>query len=624
MTTNSRECHDEAPHRGFTYAPLLEPAKQLRLLSFETSCSATHLSCRLETFDREACPVYYALSYVYGDSSMREPILVNGEEADLNRNGWRVLQQARAQAHVGSYYWIDALCINQTDLEEKAVQVQKIADIFTGAAEVWTCFGAHEDDSKILFRALASFPLQDPSSQVDTSLDERSDDMQRRTVNWLVSLGDEFERFATALKAFGRRPFFSRTWIYQELYLASKVIMICGNESANMEALKEISLICSTLLISYRPQWDYDYKQVQLELMDMLAKADLFVKLPDPDLHDLNIMTHQIHRKAERAEALHYSGPYGIVRIQNAIKNLRCQNPRDKIFATLSLLGRSSGILPDYGISCFELALQVLREHSRWEGQQMPFQLAALLCVNLRLDTSAADVRNATIRNNALEIDDVRLSGWINSATMLRNRSTFACQVRRTSSGHMTAPFLTESDPNLDQHWNGVKKPLPSNMEREPFLSNDNRCVFADQRHVAIATCNLSDGDWIVPLSDYDSEMSLETYCYGLILRSNGLDSYRIAGELAFFPYCRPCCSWDRCGCGSGPQSHPDFHTSFDFSIDREELLLLSIRLRAPFETMRQESHYRACRPPLLPTGPPMKWHFTSATRNNSTTPLTG
>ena len=68
---------------------------------------------------------------------------MNGKETDVNQQGWHTLQQANARASTGSYYWLDAICINQDDDNEKAIQVYKIAQIFTGAIEVWACFASN-------------------------------------------------------------------------------------------------------------------------------------------------------------------------------------------------------------------------------------------------------------------------------------------------------------------------------------------------------------------------------------------------------------------------------------------------------------------------------------------------
>lgn len=46
--------------------------------------------------------------------------------------------------------------------------------------------------------------------------------------------------------------------------------MLFGAEAANMQALQDVTKVCSSLMMSYRPQSEYDYKDAQLELNELL------------------------------------------------------------------------------------------------------------------------------------------------------------------------------------------------------------------------------------------------------------------------------------------------------------------------------------------------------------------
>jgi hypothetical protein len=611
MSTSVR-FHDAADHRNFEHTPLIEPTKQFRLLSFETSSSA--LSCRLQNFDLKDCPEYYALSYVYGDPSIRESIVVNGREADVNQQGWHTLKQASARASARSYYWLDAICINQDDHHEKAIQVYKIAQIFTGAIEVWACFGAEQDDSGFLFQALQSFPLDSISHAQSEAMTvtESSNELQRRTVNWLVSLGDDFDRFASALKAFGHRPFFSRMWIYQELYLAAKVVMVCGTATADMLALRDIARICTNLSHSYRPDKGYDYKGAQMRLIDMVEKTDLFSEKLNHDQHRLAMLVQRVHRNRD---VLNYMEANMLFSIQEAVQELQCYDPRDKIFALLGVLDPEYGIAPDYTMSCYELSSQVLARHSckgSTSKSQWPLKFAAILCRNLCLDFSAVEAKLAMAVNVSRRYDS-RLPREFPNDKVLWYATAFGCQVSRTSSGQLTAPIaISEHEPSIESD-----APLVEDRVSELCALDARTQLVVKNRVVAITASELRPGDWIVPLTDYVTELGNDTYCYGMILRTQEPGLYRIAGEIAFHPYCRPCSSSPTeprlCRCTLEPQLHSDTRTCFDIVFNSDEVLLFSTRLRAPFETMRKASRYHARAPPLLPSGPPMKWHSSFA-----------
>jgi hypothetical protein len=591
----------------FTYIALPDPSKQFRLLSFQPSSNNTLIDCHLEVHDIDDSPPYYAISYHYGDPSAVDTILVNGQETQINRNCWHALNQVRAQSRAG-LFWVDSVCINQSDVKEKSLQVHRIAAIFSGAHEVWACFGPASGDSDFLLHKLARFPEANVAFTAKTPSSERSDDLQRRTINWMISLGNDFGRFATALKAFGSRPFFSRMWIYQEVFLASNMKMLFGAQAANMQALQDVTNVCSSLILSYRPQSEYDYKDAQLELNELLRSHDLLVKVGhDSDLSALRILVCQLQPRDRTGKAIEFGDVNGIVQVQEAIQGLQCQDPRDKVFAIVSMFGSSCTIQPDYGISCFELALRVLREYAACDNDRRSVKLARLLCHNLDLVLTAADVEIALARNQTVSPAYRDGHGYvlplsIGSPPILLKTASSACQVMPNSAGQMTAPFISSRSPR-------------------PEHTIDGRTIVVNDQPVAIATCDFVIGDWIGTLSDYISDY-YNNSCVGLVFRLRKGNMYEIVGEVAFFPSCRPCVSWDNCGCQFEPEFHTHYHTKFDIAFHCKELLLCAIRLRGPYGQMRQETRVGGRGGACVPGGTPMNWRLSFAVRRDSTVPL--
>lgn len=209
----------------------------------------------------------------------------------------------------------------------------------------------------------------------------------------------------------------------------------------------------------------------------------------------------------------------GIVQVQAAIQDLQCQDPRDKIFTIISLFGSSCTIKPDYGISCFELALGVLREYAACDRDHESAALAQYLSHNLRLDLASAEIDAALMRNQvALPVAFVN-----RRPVMLRETTPWACQVLPNEAGQMTAPFITHQSPHSEYHVDG-------------------RTIVVDRQPVAIATCDFAIGDWIAPLSDFMSD-DYTSYCVGLVIRVCKENTYNIVGEVVFFPFCQPCVS---------------------------------------------------------------------------------
>src|SRR5947209_16619892 len=108
--------------------------KYIRLLGIDTASS--HMKCTLRTVNLDERPQYTALSYVWGDLSDIRFIECNGSPLSITKNLDVALQHLWTRP--GSF-WIDAICINQADLSERAAQVSLMGDIYANASEtiIW-------------------------------------------------------------------------------------------------------------------------------------------------------------------------------------------------------------------------------------------------------------------------------------------------------------------------------------------------------------------------------------------------------------------------------------------------------------------------------------------------------
>lgn len=135
--------------------PLLpDSIRLLRLLPNEDKkapiqCELFH--CSLQDSDKRTHP-YDALSYVWGDPSKPQPMFVrkhksiSGHNLQVTRNLHEALLRLR-NCFVERILWIDAVCINQKDDQEKEQQIQFIARIYGQANRVIVWLGETADDS---------------------------------------------------------------------------------------------------------------------------------------------------------------------------------------------------------------------------------------------------------------------------------------------------------------------------------------------------------------------------------------------------------------------------------------------------------------------------------------------
>jgi hypothetical protein len=86
---------------------------------------------------------YVALSYTWGDASVTREIFVDDIPVSVTVNLYAALLQLRDHSRVrqGFRIWVDALCINQADLVERAVQVARMKEIYERAWHVVVWLG---------------------------------------------------------------------------------------------------------------------------------------------------------------------------------------------------------------------------------------------------------------------------------------------------------------------------------------------------------------------------------------------------------------------------------------------------------------------------------------------------
>lgn len=132
------------PKGSSLYANLRISGSQIRLLTILSA--TTEVSCRLEVAELGGEIQFNALSYVWGDPTVTEAILVNGHKVQVTTNLVSALRYAphhlSESKHAKSMkLWVDAICINQKDITEKNDQVSLMKDIYSQSGIVLCWLG---------------------------------------------------------------------------------------------------------------------------------------------------------------------------------------------------------------------------------------------------------------------------------------------------------------------------------------------------------------------------------------------------------------------------------------------------------------------------------------------------
>ncbi|KAI1127251.1 heterokaryon incompatibility protein-domain-containing protein [Nemania abortiva] len=133
---------------------VLDPSKkEIRLLTLFNGKWNDKIRCRLYAVSLQDHPKYEALSYVWGSSADLVDIDVNGVAFPATQNLYAALRRLREQGQGakengedGRTLWVDAICINQQDTEEKTYQVQLMGDIYSQTANGLLWLGEQPDE----------------------------------------------------------------------------------------------------------------------------------------------------------------------------------------------------------------------------------------------------------------------------------------------------------------------------------------------------------------------------------------------------------------------------------------------------------------------------------------------
>ncbi|KAH8591078.1 heterokaryon incompatibility protein-domain-containing protein, partial [Bisporella sp. PMI_857] len=128
----------------FDYQPLRGP-DSIRLLNIHSAGQESdQLICSLEPAQLGECR-YEALSYVWGNAQARKAIICNDGIISITENCYRALRSltARRITPTSSHLrlWVDAICINQSDSQERSSQVLLLPRIFESATAVIAWLG---------------------------------------------------------------------------------------------------------------------------------------------------------------------------------------------------------------------------------------------------------------------------------------------------------------------------------------------------------------------------------------------------------------------------------------------------------------------------------------------------
>ncbi|KAK5651258.1 hypothetical protein OQA88_12666 [Cercophora sp. LCS_1] len=214
------------------YTPLDEKNAEIRTIHILPNVDpSSQVQCIMGTTSPSQGSSFGALSYVWGDNENGGTITINGHQVRVTTNLDDFLRRIRrSDSGQVSQLWVDAICINQNDPNERSSQANLMRRIYSSATTVFAWFGP--DNCDLAFKTISELSAESPTAE---GISDNDPELHRfLTLNWLQKYPHLCEEQNIgvpncpwgAVATFLHAPYWQRVWIFQEVALVCSLIMV--------------------------------------------------------------------------------------------------------------------------------------------------------------------------------------------------------------------------------------------------------------------------------------------------------------------------------------------------------------------------------------------------------------
>jgi len=216
--------------------PWAQHIRLIRLLPSKHYEAPIHCEIFRASLNRN--PDYEALSYAWGDPKITSPVYLEGVRSHVTTNLGQALRHLRYEDRE-RILWVDALSINQRDVRERNSQVRKMRSIYMSAKRVLVWLGLEEDAKVALdfckeLQKIRRMEVSEVYGEAGLEESEHPYDP------WAVSsrYGKDELKWKACEALFTHRPWWSRTWIIQEVLHGGRVDFHMGKVVVSLGELQ--------------------------------------------------------------------------------------------------------------------------------------------------------------------------------------------------------------------------------------------------------------------------------------------------------------------------------------------------------------------------------------------------
>lgn len=334
----------QAPKGNFDFQTRLEVSnyrRAIRVLTIHPGLrgTAVRASAHLLDLENPNGRSYQTLSYTWGDAYFPETIIVDGEVVNITLNLHNSLQYIRSR-NMPTDMWIDAICINQEQIQERSSQVAFMDEIYSRCEQVYIWLGSPMQPQIDEPSSIVPTVTRNPFALMEHFRDDKHffelPGYYRDPVtgHWTCNVDNtEFKSLWEDVQPIATSPWWTRAWTAQEAILPSHALVMFGDWSLPWSDLVAFRFNRSRHL--------NDYSGV--------CCGQAHEAVGWKRMYPLDYISGPIMRMQCLRQRVGYIQSFSDV--SRAFADRQCKDPRDKIYSILSFAStRSSAvkIRPDY------------------------------------------------------------------------------------------------------------------------------------------------------------------------------------------------------------------------------------------------------------------------------------
>lgn len=330
--------------QSYVYDILLP--REIRILVLSPGTGDEILRGTLEVVDMNNNPPYKAISYTWGEPVFSRRLYLPQGQLKITESLYGALLRFRSSTEPVRL-WADAVCINQGLAAEKNVQVLHMHEVYEQAEEVLVWLGpAKRSDclAYYLMTILAKMPKSIlhvtpvPNEVVEAHNRVRRASIEAPGLALCEQCQKSFRiagwiKCRHAMRSFADRPWFSRLWIIQEVFCATRYTVHFGHHVIPSKILQDFE----------SAYFGYGAGFGLIERIQGAPNQGLLI----PKLPILGILSN--HSRDDTVS--------GVLSMMFRIQHARFTDPHDLVFAVRRIARIESAKLltPDYGMPIQEL-----------------------------------------------------------------------------------------------------------------------------------------------------------------------------------------------------------------------------------------------------------------------------